>query len=162
MLTQPAVISQIEPNIYIGNCIAATNITVLRMSKITHILVCGSGLPCPYKDDFKYKQLNIEDTSSYKIIDLFDETNSFIRDAINSNGVVFIHCAMGISRSVCILTAYLIKFQQISSEEAIKYIQSKHERANPNSGFRKQLKNYEKLLKRVDNIQSGICGCLII
>lgn len=55
---------------------------------------------------------------------------------------VLVHCIAGVSRSVCIVAAYLIAACDMSYVAALAYIVSKRPCANPNFGFRMQLAKY--------------------
>jgi len=61
---------------------------------------------------------------------------------------VLVHCRMGISRSVSLLIAYLIKYHQLSTQQALKLIRTQRSIANPNPGFLRQLKWYEHLMRK--------------
>ena len=46
------------------------------------------------------------------------------------------------------VAAYLIKYKDMTAEEAISFMQSKRAVVNPNPGFRKQLAEFEQELKQ--------------
>ena len=54
-----------------------------------------------------------------------DKGSEFINKAISMNSKVYIHCREGVSRAPCFAEAYLIKFKNLSSQQAIKYIMNK-------------------------------------
>jgi dual specificity phosphatase 12 len=62
---------------------------------------------------------------------------------MRKEGSVLIHCAAGISRSVALLTSYMMNKYQTSFQNCIDYIKSKRGCANPNDGFKIQLKKFE-------------------
>lgn len=55
-----------------------------------------------------------------------------------------VHCLMGISRSVSVVTAYLMKKYLISKTTALMYVKSIRPVAQPNPGFHKCLSLWEK------------------
>uniref|UniRef100_A0A183D962 Dual specificity protein phosphatase 22 n=1 Tax=Gongylonema pulchrum TaxID=637853 RepID=A0A183D962_9BILA len=55
-----------------------------------------------------------------------------------------VHCLAGVSRSVCVVAAYLIVTCELTYAAAMSYITSKRPCANPNFGFRMQLAEYQK------------------
>lgn len=63
----------------------------------------------------------------------------FIRNGIKNGTGVLIHCQMGISRSVTMLVAYLMAFDDLKYSEALALVREKWKIATPNSGFEKQL-----------------------
>lgn len=61
-------------------------------------------------------------------------------------GSVLIHCAAGFSRSTTCAIAYLMKEKKWTFEDTFNYVKLKRQSkyTNPNFGFKKQLKEYEK------------------
>lgn len=66
---------------------------------------------------------------------------------LNSNGRVLVHCHEGISRSVTLTTAYLMKREGWSFNEAIATVRRGRDKADPNLGFVMLLQEYEDMLK---------------
>ena len=64
-----------------------------------------------------------------------------------SGDVILIHCKFGISRSVSLVIAYLIKYFGYTVQKALNYIQVRRNTIKPNKGFLDQLAEYEKLVK---------------
>lgn len=60
------------------------------------------------------------------------------------SGNVFVHCLMGVSRSVTIIVAYLITVTDMQLDKAHDFVRARRFFANPNFGFREQLKRYYK------------------
>ena len=54
------------------------------------------------------------------------------------------HCQAGVSRSVSLVIAYLIRKERISYEVAYEKVRERRPVANPNKGFVKQLKQFAK------------------
>lgn len=90
---------------------------------------------------YHYLQIPIADNSSADIIRYFPVTNKFIASALASGEPVLIHCHSGISRSVTIVTAYLISLG-MTPAYALEQIRRTRPNSNPNPGFRKQLDQY--------------------
>lgn len=63
-----------------------------------------------------------------------------------SPGKVFVHCAMGISRSGALVLAYLMICQGLSLTEAIVAVRQNRD-IGPNSGFLEQLRHLDLSLK---------------
>lgn len=59
---------------------------------------------------------------------------------------VFVHCYAGVSRSVTIVVAYLMRFWGWGLKVAIAFVQAKRIVAKPNDGFMEQLRKYEEKL----------------
>ncbi len=107
--------------------------------------------PCKLSLNPKYsyinfKHININDDYYSKISDYFDECINFIKSAHNNNEIVYVHCAKGISRSVSIIIAFLMKEKKMSYIEAFTYVKKCRSIAQPNYYFITQLLDYEKIL----------------
>lgn len=62
---------------------------------------------------------------------------------------MFVHCAMGKSRSVSAIIMYLIDYRQMSYEESLQLVRVNRPMAKPNLGYEKQLREYSiEVLKR--------------
>lgn len=138
-----AVPSKITDSIYQGNIHSAKNKEYLKSIGITHILVAGR-LTIYFPNDFIYKKYEIFDTPLEKIDKYFNDAYEFINEAINNNGKILIHCAAGVSRSSSFTISYLIKSKMIKYDEAMLILKKGRKIANPNIGFQKQLRNWEK------------------
>ena len=135
---------EIIPHLYLGSIGSASNLKQLQNCKITHILCCAAGIKRFFPNDFQYKTLDILDSENVNIKQYFEETNAFIDDAIKKNGNVLVHCHAGISRSSAFLMAYIMKSQKMGVDKVLDLLKSKREKVNPNAGFIKQLREYEK------------------
>lgn len=88
-------------------------------------------------------QIPIDDSDSTNIILHFPTTCEFIKNALNLNQSILIHCQAGISRSTTIIAAYLMKELEINAEEAVGLIKMKRERVDPTMTFLNQLEMWE-------------------
>jgi protein-tyrosine phosphatase len=135
-------------NIYIGNYATALDLSLLKSLGITHILVVGKNMKELFVDEFIYKTIPLYDSDYTNITKYFDESNEFIRNGYEK-GKILIHCGHGISRSVSLVMAYLIKCKEMSYSEVKLFVKSKRKVAQPNPGFEKQLKDYSyNILKK--------------
>jgi protein-tyrosine phosphatase len=150
-------LDEVIPSLFVSDALAASSLTTLRHYKITHILVAGEELTLHFSEQFTYKQLPVVDNMDFDISSFFPESNQFIELALRTKGHVLIHCAMGISRSVTLATAYVMQTSRLSYDKAIRLVKDKHKSSRPNPGFKAQLQAYEK--------ESGdpreLCCCLI-
>ena len=135
-------VNKIIDGLYIGDFASACNREELIHCGITHIITAIRGVDEIYPDDFKYKLLDIGDSSTNNIKQHFEECNEFIENAINSGGNVLIHCMYGISRSATIACAYLIYKYKMIPLMAINTVKSCRYMIKPNSGFVEQLNKY--------------------
>ncbi|NXU53198.1 DS13B phosphatase, partial [Turnix velox] len=143
-------VDQVWPNIYLGDAWAARNKTTLQSLNITHILNAADG---PYSINTGaryYRDLQIEyygveafDDPAFDLSIFFYDAANFIGKALNtSGGKVFVHCAMGISRSATLVLAFLMIHENMTLVDALKAV-SAHRDICPNSGFLSQLRDLD-------------------
>ncbi|KAF2208195.1 hypothetical protein CERZMDRAFT_3784, partial [Cercospora zeae-maydis SCOH1-5] len=88
-------------------------------------------------------QIDIEDDESQNLAKWFKRTNAFIHRGLREGGGVFVHCAMGVSRSATIICAYLMWRFGVGRDEALEWLRRGRGRCNPSDGFWEQLGVYE-------------------
>lgn len=131
--------TQILPNLYLGNWNDAYDISSLKLHKITHI-VNASDFDNLLPESFTYLRINIEDTKSQNIETYFDYVSNWIDTVINVNkGIVLVHCTAGISRSPTLVIAYLVQKCRMKLNDAILLVRRLRPIVNPNEGFVYQL-----------------------
>lgn len=140
--------SEIIEHLFLGSVRYSRDEAFLKTSEITHILVAGKSLQQYFPETLKYLQFFITDSPSTLIIAFFPEAIQFIEEGMKKGKNVLVHCLGGRSRSVTIVASYLMFKLNISSQEAIEFIQKKHTAAYPNTGFLKQLKEFEICLDK--------------
>ena len=147
--------SQIFNWMFLGTYSNACDIKELRRIGIRFVLNCASecdnnNLP----DNIKELHLNIKDDNKFNLTPFFEESNLFINKVRLSGEIMLIHCKFGISRSVSLIIAYLIKYFGFTVEKALNYIQAKRTHVNPNKGFLDQLIEYERRVKFNNKIKT--------
>lgn len=106
-------------------------------------------VPTKYKGDHNSQdvlKVFIPDDWDYRIDKHFEETNTFIFERLKARKKVLVHCRMGISRSVTILCAYLMRANLWDAHEALAYVQVRRPDAEPNAGFVKRLYRYNNYI----------------
>ncbi len=91
----------------------------------------GSGFARPYQQsdwdklDVGFKRLDIKDHTLLGTQEM-EQAADFINEQLksNPNGNVYVHCRAGVGRSATAVAAYLIKYKDLSPEEALLTIQS--------------------------------------
>tara|TARA_B100000925_G_C22002662_1_gene472081 strand:+ start:2329 stop:2952 length:624 start_codon:yes stop_codon:yes gene_type:complete len=146
--------SYIINNIYLGNAYNARNYYNLIENDIGLIINCTEEIPNYFEDHFDYIRVDVKDVNGANIYPYLDETVTSIHDYIEKNPLkdVFVHCFMGSSRSATIVVAYLIKYYKYNLTDAINFIKSRREVINLNSYFYNQLKDYQKYIRNLSNI----------
>jgi len=149
-LTKP---KQPAGNLFVGSLAAAESSQFLSQHNITHILTVAKGLLVNIPDspdgdreqnDVQHLVVECHDHPMANILEVLDECLNFVRQGLhNQSGNVLVHCASGVSRSVTVCAAYLMKYYQWNWLEALQYISNERRYANPNLGFRRQLQIFQ-------------------
>jgi protein-tyrosine phosphatase len=69
-------------------------------------------------------------------------TDQFNRRSQNNNKV-FVHCAMGMSRSATCVMMFLMKRFCLSMDDALSLVKHRREKIDPNEGFMSKLRQFE-------------------
>lgn len=138
--------SLIKKGILIGNHHDSSNLDMLRRHNVTHILCSAAELYPAFPGRFTYKHVHADDLPEFNIARFFDGAADFIHEGVRNGGTVLVHCAAGISRSVSLALAYLIKHEKMKLNSALSLVRSKRYIANPNPGFMSQLRQFERKL----------------
>jgi protein-tyrosine phosphatase len=145
----PGGISEILPNLFLGNIGAAKNKKLLLQHNIKYIVRVLNIKDHIYEGEYMYHIVEIEDHDEVNLIQHFDNAVAFIQEKMNLNdGNVFIHCAQGKSRSPSVVIAYLMKQRDMTLKEALSHVQKCRPVVYPNSGFMEQLAQYENIVKQ--------------
>ncbi|KAL5720254.1 hypothetical protein ACHQM5_012933 [Ranunculus cassubicifolius] len=95
----------------------------------------------------------LRDMERENLLDYLDVCLDFI-DSSRKIGGVLVHCFAGVSRSASIITAYLMKTEQLSVEDALQSLKESCDFVCPNDGFLDQLKMFEDMGFKVDHTSS--------
>jgi len=134
--------NKIVPGLYIGNINDSRKQEVLEENGITHILSIHDkeqiNLP-----NYTYLRIYSHDNSTEDINNHFRQCIEFIHQTRLSGKTVLVHCLAGISRSVTIVTAYLMTITNKPMFDVLNAVKQQRSCASPNAGFRMQLKKFE-------------------
>uniref|UniRef100_A0A672KC76 Dual specificity protein phosphatase n=1 Tax=Sinocyclocheilus grahami TaxID=75366 RepID=A0A672KC76_SINGR len=136
-------VTEVWPNVFIGNEEPARNRAKLKGMGITHILNAANSLKGKVNTGAAYYQgrsINYYDVPavnkcSFNISEYFFPAAQFIHQALNK---VLVHCKKGISRSATLFLAYLMIHHDMMVEDAIDHV-IEVRCIRPNIGFLKQL-----------------------
>ena len=132
--------THIIDNIFLGSAVNAANYETLKKLGIKVIINVTHEIRSYFENDkeLKYHQYGIYDNNQTSIEKKLDDVyNDITKYDKNTN--IFIHCYMGASRSVSVVTYYLMKKHNMSFDEAIKYIKDRRPIANISYRFAKDL-----------------------
>ena len=133
--------SILDRRLYLGNRFAASALDILKSLGVTHVVNCSLEQPNFFPNDLIYYNCNLRDSLTEQIE--FEGPLRFIQQALASGGVVFVHCAAGVSRSASIVIGYLMRTQGLSKREALRKVAELRPCIKPNSNFLKQLSRLE-------------------
>ena len=146
--------SQILKFLYLGNYKHSSDNKELKKLKINYILNCA--IECHNYNlpkNIKELHLKVKDSETFDILNYFDTANEFINKCKLMGGICLVHCKLGVSRSTTFVIAYLIKYANLTTDEAFAFVKSKRSSIKPNDGFMRQLYMYEKILKENQQIE---------
>lgn len=138
------VCSSVVPGIlYVSGHRPANNLRILQELNIQHIVRLGDKEDLElYVDhpEITYHTIEIEDSlRSHMTPDILDDAIAFIK---SSTTPVLVHCYAGVSRSVSICMAYLMKVNGMNYQDSKKFLKEKRPCASPNTTFLKDLHVY--------------------
>jgi len=139
--------SQIIENLWIGSISSSCNRDMLHKYKIETIISAFLGSTASFPFDFHYERAKLRDVEDENIIDDIKRLLPIIHNELMNGRGVLCHCMQGKSRSVSIVAAYLIKYRNMTTNEAIEFIKSKRTQIDPNPGYMIQLIQFEKEIK---------------
>jgi dual specificity phosphatase 12 len=154
--------------LYIGGLYALYQTDLIRAAGITHVLSVIDYDPALKErfPDLKIGHLHIEaqDHPNENLLKYFDEAVRYMDEALkevgNENGEglrdgeaggVFVHCAMGKSRSATLVVAYLMWRYGVGATEALEQLCEGRPVCDPNPGFKEQLEVWERMCKSGDD-----------
>uniref|UniRef100_A0A183GW89 Protein-serine/threonine phosphatase n=1 Tax=Heligmosomoides polygyrus TaxID=6339 RepID=A0A183GW89_HELPZ len=92
-------------------------------------------------------KVSVSDEASTNLLNNWNLTYSFIKEAKESGKVCLVHCKKGISRSSSTVIAYAMKEYGWSLEYALAYVKKRRNCITPNKGFMEQLQTFAGLLE---------------
>ena len=115
-----------------------------EIKKETKATVVSCGYAAELEIDFsefstKFKEKNLES----KIFDTDRQVARF-QEKFHNRSKIFVHCAMGRSRSATIVIMYLMRKFKMRLEDAIKMAKIRRDAVDPNPGFLKQLSEFSE------------------
>ena len=160
--------SEIIPCFYVSSCHDAYDKKQLTKMNTSHILVCGGDLKTPFAQGFNmsYKKLPIQDIARASIVkfflDGFKHFENFVKEKQpystkdESKPSCLVHCMAGCSRSVSMMTAYIMLKTNCKFDEVFEWVKEKRACSRPNKGFVEQLMYFEQTIDQYHK-EKGYC-----
>ena len=73
-----------------------------------------------------YLQIPGEDREGFDLMRYFPQAVNFIRNSLETTNVL-VHCLAGVSRSVTLVLAYLIKFEGMTFQKSYSFVKSRRD-----------------------------------
>jgi dual specificity phosphatase 12 len=145
-------------NLHIGGLYALYQPNIVKAAGVTHVLSVIDFDFYELKDSSAYLKsqnyvhlvIPIEDDANEDLLQHFEQTSAFIDDALAGGGGVFVHCAMGKSRSAAAVVAYLMWKFGSGRDEALSQVCEGRPVCSPNPGFMEQLDVFGQMLAKGD------------
>lgn len=156
-------ISEVLPSLYLcGACaiVRPETLEKLEVKFVVNATVELPDTPLPDNDKPEYMRVALKDTRESNLIDYFDEVADKIEEIRQKDGKSLVHCVAGVSRSVSLVIAYLMKYSEMSLKEAFHHVRSVRPQVRPNLGFFKQLIDYEQRLRGTATVSMVYCNSL--
>ena len=135
--------NQIIENLWVGAISSSCNREALHEYNIEIIISAFLGSTAEFPYDFNYERAKLRDVEDEDILGDLENLLPIIHKNLLEGKGVLCHCQMGRSRSVTIVAAYLIRYKNMTTDEALAFIKSKRTQINPNKGYIDQLHIFE-------------------
>ncbi|CRL06608.1 CLUMA_CG019505, isoform A [Clunio marinus] len=155
-------ISEVLPSLYLcGACAIVRPETIenLGIKFVVNATVELPDTPLPDKRP-DYMRVAMKDSRESNLIEYFDEVADKIEKTRQQDGKSLVHCVAGVSRSVSLVLAYLMKYADMSLKNAFAHVRSVRPQVRPNVGFFKQLIEYEQRLHGCTTVSMIHCSAL--
>ncbi|XP_037081955.1 dual specificity protein phosphatase 12-like isoform X2 [Pollicipes pollicipes] len=88
--------------------------------------------------------VQVDDVKDGDLLSHFDDMLAFIEDGLR-DGVVYVHCRHGVSRSAAVCAAFLMRRYGLDPGQAVDRLRLSRPFVTPNAGFMQQLELYARL-----------------
>ncbi|XP_023653924.1 dual specificity protein phosphatase 13A [Paramormyrops kingsleyae] len=152
-------VDEVWPDLFLGDMSMAHDRYGLWKLGITHVLNAAHGkMCCQGSHDFygttvDYYGVPANDLPTFDLSPYFYPSAHYIHETLNiPNAKIFVHCAVGVSRSASLVLAYLMIYHHLSLMDAIKRVKE-NRWIFPNRGFLKQLRRLDATLRREKSVE---------
>ncbi|CAI5445976.1 unnamed protein product [Caenorhabditis angaria] len=143
--------SEIFSYLLLGTEWNASNWDELHKKNVGFILNVTREVDNFFPQSFKYRKVWVIDEADAQLLNHWNSTSAFIKEAKESGKVCLVHCKKGISRSSSTVIAYIMKEYGWRLSDALEYVKKRRNCITPNKGFMEQLKMYAGALEASRN-----------
>lgn len=147
---------EIIPGLWLGNRAAAGDANFAKQKNIRAVFNCTKDIPfnpdiprqyrVPVDDSLQEPDISNLEAWSYEIA--YKIAHEY-RKGREEGSAILVHCAAGMQRSAASVAMYLIATQNMTTDEAIAFIQSKRAIAfRPKANFEKSIRGFEAQFNR--------------
>jgi hypothetical protein len=147
---------EIIPGLWLGNRRAAADAKFAEQKNIRAVFNCTKDIPfipsiprqyrVPVDDSREEPDINNMEKWSFEIV---YKISHEMRKAAADGTAVHVHCAAGMQRSAAAVAMYLIATKNMTTDEAIAFIQKKRPIAfQPEPNFEKSIRGFEAAFNR--------------
>jgi protein-tyrosine phosphatase len=138
--------------IFVGNKIAAENLSLLKQLKVTRVINCtfdNLSVPNFHEKHFKYYNFAIRNWNKYitsansTILEFIYPVFRFIDPAIEKGENVLVHCYLGAHRAGTLATACLMYYENLDVASAISKAKTLRPIVNPRGKLKEFLYKFE-------------------
>ncbi|KAG7299659.1 hypothetical protein JYU34_016652 [Plutella xylostella] len=117
-------------------------------------------LPPPPEDCAPRYYVPLLDTPNSDMHPYMEKVADLIHEVVSRGEMVLVHCVAGVSRSVTLCLAYLVKWEKMTLRDAYHHMKLRRPQIRPNTGFFKQLIKYEERLFTVASVKMVYCEAI--
>ncbi|XP_024132691.1 dual specificity protein phosphatase 18 isoform X2 [Oryzias melastigma] len=155
-------VSQVSARLFLSDLDSALNPSVLVCRNVT-LVVNASGLQdlsYPPLEGLHVLQVPVQDRPHAPLKDHFEQVAERIQH--NRAGSTLVHCTAGRSRSPALVMAYLMRSEGLSLCQAHQLVLEQRPFIRPNSGFWRQLMEYELVLFGRNSVRMAETACGVL
>ncbi|XP_019398487.1 PREDICTED: dual specificity phosphatase 28 [Crocodylus porosus] len=139
---------KVTDSLLISNSRSACDKDLLTQERVTLCINVSRQQPFPGLDQVQSLRVPVFDDPSEDLYKYFDLCSDAIEKTVRRGGKCLVYCKNGRSRSAAVCTAYLMRHQNLSLQDAFAMVKTARPVAEPNIGFWSQLQNYEEHLQK--------------
>ncbi|XP_063999036.1 dual specificity protein phosphatase 12 isoform X2 [Pogoniulus pusillus] len=138
------------PGLYVGGAESCSSPESLAAAGVVAVLTVDAE-EAPAVPGVRAMHVRALDEPGADLLSHLDDCAAFIGAARAGGGAALVRCHAGVSRSVAVVAAYLMKTEGLGWEQACAAVRAARPEAEVNLGFQEQLKLYETMGCAVDS-----------